>query len=241
MLDDDQLIALSLAGTVRLPSPTPATGSISADLPDRGAPFDPSAIYLRLTHRPGPRMKIMRIMRLSDIRAISGHWFDPMTGIQEADISFHTEASIRTTVQGLIAQTVEPALAWPMDAAVYLPEAAPVLMRVEVGLTAAASADYYPPLKGSYSPPCHPEMEPDYPQFEPCHPMEPEPPCPMPVEPCRPMEDEPPGKLPMGLCLPMDPSQKRAAKPRQQSPVCQKIDPRTRKASPRNLGGPLPC
>ncbi len=65
-IDDFELTALSLGGTVGLPSPPPVTGSI-----DVVAPSDPSdPVYLRITQRLSLKLIVRRIVRLSDVALI---------------------------------------------------------------------------------------------------------------------------------------------------------------------------
>jgi hypothetical protein len=156
---DDQALAMHLAGTVRLPSPAPATGALTVQLPEK-AESDPNHIYLKITHRVHERLKIIRYVRLADVRSVQGIWPEkpkPSGGARSTaavspaeppKVSHKHSKEIRAHVHDLItaAKGVGEPLVCPSAAAIFVPETAPVLMEVEVGMTAAESADYYPPL-----------------------------------------------------------------------------------------------
>ncbi len=156
-LTRDQRIALELAGTVCVPSPFPAAGEIRivteaepdgkvsmADLLAR------KAVCLEVRHRISPKLSITRIVYLDEVAAVFlpdhpegdrhdvGSWLLAL----ELQAECFNRVSLRPARRGgedrrLLGKGV-----------VYLPESAKVLMRVEVGMTAAESVEYYPPLAG---------------------------------------------------------------------------------------------
>jgi hypothetical protein len=139
------LHAIKLAGTVALPSPFPAFGSISIVVaPDDGD----HETYLRIVQSVTGKRIITRFVRLADVRAIRA----PATA--EAALSPETWDLIGPKeVQRRIAEKEKELRAaasksgsateaeWLAAAIVYVPEAAPVLHRNDVGVTAAVSAE----------------------------------------------------------------------------------------------------
>jgi hypothetical protein len=177
--DHDSLVAYSLAGTIALPSPYPATGSICIVPGPRPEADDSSRdVYLKVIHRVSYRLKISRLVALEDVRAIlapSASWAevsasdDESEGQRDQDDRPETASPVPSSpqkgwvvkvgdeVRGLVdewlkgdgdAEEAAPyeEACWLEGAIVYVPEAARVLMNVEVGMTAAESAEYYPPL-----------------------------------------------------------------------------------------------
>jgi hypothetical protein len=151
-IDDFELTALSLGGTVGLPSPPPATGAI-----DVLAPADPSdPIYLRITQRLSLKLIVRRIVRLSDVALIQAPvgTFAPTAGAKapgpeniDDDYEYGTPELISAAVQSVVkAAGATGLIPWICDAVAYLPCQARVLMQVEMGVTAEESAEYYPPL-----------------------------------------------------------------------------------------------
>lgn len=143
-LSNDQELTLLLAGTVGLPSPPPATGTVDVVTVECRDAATPSDLYLRVTHRVGSRMTLVRTVRLTDVRVIRAVWPD-----QEEDA--HPVAKTPREFLPLAEAQARPDGAnspWLTKAVLYVLEAAPVLLQVEVGMTAAESADYYPPVDG---------------------------------------------------------------------------------------------
>lgn len=169
ILTQKQSIALNLAGTVALPSPPPATANIriqctgefayqlweaynqDSELPDELLDALPELVLLKIVHAVSPKLTITRLLPLSDLRAA----FIP-ADCKEVDFNqgawFHSHQLHLAAVKALVVpgensrdlDEVEVSL-FADPAIVYLPETVPLLMQVEVGLTAAESADYYPP------------------------------------------------------------------------------------------------
>jgi hypothetical protein len=148
---------LHLAGTVQLPSPPPATGSVTIVAPGPGQ-LAAEVLMLALSHEISHRLFLERLIRLTDVRAIQAIWPPGPAQVQEQgtpeeaelEPTFKTASEIRALALAFAASfaTVPPPI-WLKKAVVYLPESAPVILRVEAGLTAAESADYYPPLISS--------------------------------------------------------------------------------------------
>jgi hypothetical protein len=177
--DHESMVAYSLAGTIALPSPYPATGAICI-VPGPEAEGAPREIYLKVIHRVSYRLKVSRLVALDDVRAIlapSVSWAEvsqpedeeaegrvdrPTAGPETASpVPFSPQQGWEVKVAGEIRVLVDQWLegdddsggsgpseeaCWLDDAIVYVPEAARVLMTVEAGMTAAESAEYYPPL-----------------------------------------------------------------------------------------------
>lgn len=154
-LTRDQRIALELAGTVPVPTPFPAAGEIrivtDAEPGGKVAMADLLArklIYLEVRHRISPKLTITRTVYLDEVAAVflpdqpDGDLYDVGTWLLALELQAEcfNRVALRPSRRGgedrrLLGVGV-----------VYLPESAPVLMRVEVGMTAAESVEYYPPL-----------------------------------------------------------------------------------------------
>jgi hypothetical protein len=107
---------------------------------------------LCLAHQISSRLFLERIIRLADVRAIHAVW--PPDPAQAGDFpgepEFKTGPEVRALAIAFAEKSAgEPAPTWLVRATVYVPESAPVILRVEAGLAAAESADYYPPLISS--------------------------------------------------------------------------------------------
>jgi hypothetical protein len=158
-LDPEQEIAFRLAGTVGLPSPYPATGSVEivAWVAEGGQPVE---VFLRVIHRLSFQVRIARLVDLDSIRAIYAPWesvssppsiiSQPAPPPSPKGWTIKTAKTIREEVLHRIAEEKKSkervVIRWLPAAIVYVPEAVPVLMNVETGMTAAESAEYYPPL-----------------------------------------------------------------------------------------------
>jgi hypothetical protein len=156
-LNPCQLTALALAGTVALPSPYPAYGSVSLAVVDDGDDCD---VLVKILQVVSPRRIITRFVRREDIRAIRGNpdgaldggpesW--PILGVNRfrPDLERRTEELLAQVGTGPVAEAP-----WYPAAIVYVPESAPVLHRNEVGVTAAISAEEVG-FGGAYSGCCH--------------------------------------------------------------------------------------
>jgi hypothetical protein len=185
MLDRYQLRSLSLAGTVALPSPFPEVGKICLQpggVIYQGANGESAREDLVvIEHVQSNRVTIIRRVFLRDVAAAA---FCP---IDESTNNWHFGPEIGRVLRAR-SNSNNGGL---MMGIAYVRETAPVLMEVQVGMTAAESAEYYPPVlersdahyafhitdchggggchtKGTlYSKPCHLPRE--QPRPLPCH------------------------------------------------------------------------
>jgi hypothetical protein len=136
--------ALTLAGTVALPSPYPATGIVSVVIARDGEDFE---VFIKILQVISERRVITRLVRPEDVRAIRGDpdgtigggpesW--PLRSIRKlkAELDRRAKDLLAKANTGLPAESP-----WYPSAIVYVPESAPVLHRNEVGVTAAVSAE----------------------------------------------------------------------------------------------------
>jgi hypothetical protein len=165
--DTHQRVTQQLAGAIGLPAPFPATGGLYVVADDHTV-RDPAAVQIEIVHRINYRVRLTRWVALDQVRAIQA----PVSQWEGTDA---VDESPAPSVPGpgwsmkLPDEFLEAALAkvaapkkkgrsagagpdgpvrapWLSNAIVYVPEATPVLMQVDVGMTAAESAVYYPPL-----------------------------------------------------------------------------------------------
>ena len=137
--------AIKLAGTVALPSPFPASGSVSIVV----APEDGEhETYLKIVQAVTGKRMITRFVRLADVRAIRTPAENKSSESPETwDLIGHKKILrlIADSEKKLRASASKSAGAaeseWLPCAIVYVPEAAPVLHRNDVGVTAAVSAE----------------------------------------------------------------------------------------------------
>lgn len=165
LLERDQLTAYELAGTVPLPSPFPASGPVWIAF-QRPAGGKPIYVFLKVIHHVAPRLRIARLVRLEDVRGIRilkscepaaaapTESRRPAVAPPPADHSAACEweqwsvadlhARVRDAVDKHEPKSDDEFPLFP-NAILYVPETAPVLMQVDAGMTAAESAEYYPP------------------------------------------------------------------------------------------------
>ncbi|MGB7347689.1 MAG: hypothetical protein WBD20_25930 [Pirellulaceae bacterium] len=128
----DELRLIYLSGTVSIPPRFPDVAQITFESgPSRDTPL------IVATHRISPKLVIKRIFFSCDVSAIfqptadapvdleNGRWF------QGEDLQFKAEDEIG-----------QPAI----EGIVYVRENAQSILEMQAGLTAAESAEYYPPL-----------------------------------------------------------------------------------------------
>ncbi|MHB0957700.1 MAG: hypothetical protein ACYC6N_14785 [Pirellulaceae bacterium] len=143
-LSDDEVRALYLGGTVPVPSPFPETGLITLckDAVRPGLEIRRSA--LRVTHTISAKLTITRTFLLDEVSAICitegidpkcGRW---LLGPAIEKLLSHLQESCGKSGEAL-------------RGIVHVRENAHTLMQVSVGMTAAESVDYYPPLPGDRS------------------------------------------------------------------------------------------
>jgi hypothetical protein len=140
MLDRFQLRSLSLAGTVAIPSPFPELGKIflqAGGVIYQGASGEATREDLVvIEHMQSHRVTVTRRVFLRDVAAVA---FCPL------DTSMKNWYFGPEIVRELRARSNSNNADLMMGIA-YVRETAPVLMDVEVGMTAAESAEYYPPV-----------------------------------------------------------------------------------------------
>jgi len=176
---------LALAGTVTFPNTFPQLAELSlravSDPTFAIGKCSDNAVLLVATERPSARVTIIRSIPIADVRALliprelanvcihSGTWY---LG-KEVEIGLRLQLNNASRVFGIV----------------YLAEATPTLLEVHAGMTAAESAQYYPPLPcdrshnhydpqpGTLSPyvqdPCAPLRRLSCETFEACVPIQP--------------------------------------------------------------------
>jgi hypothetical protein len=166
-LGGNHLRSIALAGTIAVPSPFPALGRI--DVSTQGMTKDevdcledPSSfeavqffkkVLVEIAHEVNPRLTITRVVRLCDIAAAflpsdtsqvslsHGQWY----------LSAELESLVLDKLSELNSHELPALVPLLFEAVVYLPETAKVLLRVETGMTAAETVEYYPPTPGDRS------------------------------------------------------------------------------------------
>jgi hypothetical protein len=152
--DPEHKRLLHIAGTVALPSPQPAAGSVEIFPSERQADKADDA-YLRVTYRISLNVTIKWTVSLKYVSALSApHSVFPPDSpgtssptISDWDIKTADEVE-RLVLKRIAAQKSgesQSPLFWLQDAILYVPEGAPVLRQAEAGLTAAESAEFIPP------------------------------------------------------------------------------------------------
>jgi hypothetical protein len=166
-LSDHHLRSIALAGTIAVPSPFPALGRIeisthgvSKDEVD--SLQDPTSfeavqffrkVHVEIVHEVNPRLTITRVVRLCDIAAA----FLPADSshVSLSHGQWYLSAELESLVLERLSESNSPEfpalVPLLFEAIVYLPETAKVLLRVETGMTAAESVEYYPPTPGDRS------------------------------------------------------------------------------------------
>src|SRR5579875_2956433 len=137
--------ALRLAGTVPLPSPYPACGSVSVVVARDDGELE---VFVKILQIVGDKRIITRFIRPDDIRAVRSNphgeagggpesW--PVRGIKR--IKGELDKLARELLEKAEKTGILGEAAWFPAAIVYVPESAPVIHRNEVGVTAAVSAE----------------------------------------------------------------------------------------------------
>lgn len=133
--------SLYLAGTIPIPSPTPNVGRISLhSLWPKGGDAASRETVLKVEHVQSNRLAISRSVLLSEVDAV--HVSDDDANPPELrDQWFCGKKSVEE-----FAGLLEQAKPEEIVGVVYVRETARVLMNVMVSMTAAESAEYYPPV-----------------------------------------------------------------------------------------------
>jgi hypothetical protein len=143
-LSPRQLVAFHVPGTVPFPSPFPEMGTISLlprALVYRESSDDPGQDLVLIEHVQSNRVTILRRVRLDDVAVVMFSSSDATQGVWF--VGPQVARALRERSNGNDASL--------MRGIAYVHERAPVLMQVEVGMTAAESAEYYPPVVGERS------------------------------------------------------------------------------------------
>ncbi len=154
-----QYTALTLAGTVPLPSPYPACGPVSVVIARDGEDYE---IFVKILQVVGDKRIITRFVRPEDIRAIRGNpgetngdgpdsW--PVLGIKK--IKGELDERAKELTEKARKTGVLDEAPWYAAAIAYVAESAPVLHRDEVGVTAAVSCEDVAFSDGWSSSCCH--------------------------------------------------------------------------------------
>jgi hypothetical protein len=157
-LDLQQRLAIALAGTVALPSPHPACGTVSVGLCCSGRDELPSGsprYYVKSVENVSSRQVVTRIVALNDLRAVSCPEGDAAADpkaprvAQPVEDLFLDGGAISAAKQKLEAAVKRAPGDYEIGlfpvAVLHVPETAPVLVRVvfEAGVTAAEAAVIY--------------------------------------------------------------------------------------------------
>lgn len=143
--DRDYYISLLLAGTVALPSPYPASGRLSVGI-HLLKDAEPE-VYLELSQFVDLHRTIVRIILFRELRAAQV-WDGPAAASDTPILSARELAPRVLEVAEELAKSPDGACRSDAGflfrhAILYVPEAAPVLQIVRMGLTAAQSAEDY--------------------------------------------------------------------------------------------------
>jgi hypothetical protein len=146
-LTDEDLAPLFLPGTIRLPSPFPAVGDLQ--LVKEGAKYrgveKPGAVLI-VRRRIWPATKVSWTIRVECVSAILLTKCSKLDRATATWLFTPSVPKLKSIVQGKSAKGI-----------VFVPEDAPVLMRIEFGTTASESADYpIPGLMGGQIRGCDP-------------------------------------------------------------------------------------
>ena len=139
-----EIQTMCLAGTVSVPQSGPPLARLSIVQCDWPAANGTSRPVLQVEHQISPKLRITRNFHLSDVAAVfmpddsNNINLECGTWLLENEIAPHITTLERNSEHG------------PLGVA-YVREQAATLMRVDVGMTAAESVDYYPPLPGDCS------------------------------------------------------------------------------------------
>jgi hypothetical protein len=167
-LSENHLRSIALAGTVAVPSPFPALGRI--DVSTHGLTKDevdslledPTSfeavrffqkILVEIAHEVNPRLTITRVVKLCDIAAVFLPADTSQVSLSQGQwhLSAELDALVLEKLSEWNTQNFPALVPLLFESIVYLPETAKVLLRVETGMTAAESVEYYPPMPGDRS------------------------------------------------------------------------------------------
>ena len=166
-LGENHLRSIALAGTVAVPSPFPALGRIDVsthgitkdevDSLDDPTSFEAVQFFrkvlVEIAHEVNPRLTITRVVKLCDVAAafLPADTSQVSLSLGQWYLSAELEALVLDKLSELNTQDLPALVPLLFESIVYLPETAKVLLRVETGMTAAESVEYYPPTPGDRS------------------------------------------------------------------------------------------
>jgi hypothetical protein len=143
-----QLRSFHLAGTVAIPSPFPEVGRLSllpGGLAYHYATADQAFPLVAVEHYQSRRVTITRYVDLRDVAAV--RFATCVSPALDSNEGWYFGPEVPRELEAR-SNTNKPSLAMGI---VFVRENAPVLMRVETGMTAAESAEFYPPVPGERS------------------------------------------------------------------------------------------
>jgi hypothetical protein len=103
-------------------------------------------LVFRIIHRVSSRLYLERLVQMTDVRAILADW--PGTEDAPTEHGYRTYEQFSASALDFARKSPDKDALWLSDAVVFVVENAPVVQISEAALTAAESADYYPPLVG---------------------------------------------------------------------------------------------
>jgi hypothetical protein len=152
-LTREQLIEIHLAGTVALPGPYPESGRIK--LQHEGYKLkgeEKASGYVRLEYRVSPKRTVVRIIPMEHVSAILWTSQDKTLGVETGDWWLGSEViNLRPKKGGKPPkgpdvkpqgdQTEQTSASGAAGGIVFVQETAPVLLQIEMGVTAAESLE----------------------------------------------------------------------------------------------------
>jgi len=137
-MNRQQLRALHLAGTVAVPQRFPELGKILLGNRSVATPSSTTDLF-GVEHLLNPKLWIRRWFRMADVKAVFLPQDPRCVDLQDGSWLLGEEVSA-------VLPTLLESRNQCTHGITYVAEQAPTLMQVEVGMTAAESVEYYPPL-----------------------------------------------------------------------------------------------
>jgi hypothetical protein len=150
-----QKLAFALAGTVAIPSPFPAHGTVSIGIfPATGGADSAPRFFLKIVETASSRTIVTRLVALEDVRAVRLYSGKGSIG-ESQSWTYKTIEELSGLINdktNLLMGVAKSGLAYEVElfaepAIVFVPESAPVLLRYEIGVTAAVCAESAPATK----------------------------------------------------------------------------------------------
>jgi hypothetical protein len=170
-LGPKQIRMLTLAGTVALPSPKPATGAVYLGLTTGNRAQEAPECFLtefciKSVQTVSDELEVTRIIRLGDVRAFEIYKRDDQGRVVGSEIKTIDDPEILKLLVAAKEELIRSdAFSYRLlfaEAVLIVPEAAPVYVRVvrELGVTAAVAAQYVEGCIPFTGPHCCPTIEP---------------------------------------------------------------------------------